>query len=287
MLLKYQYYHFKKVISVQNCQKIIKAGLDSMVANQLQGNPVIASTFSGKQASDKDSDKLRRTGEMTKEQMRKAGVDEDNTLVRDSRVSWLNDKWIYDLFRPLLNIANESAHWRWNIDFAENFQFTVYKGDNQNKGFYGWHTDGHSDIPHVYKPAIEVEPGKFKQGILDNNLNVLYDGKGNPKYTDKDVPMRPDGKQFAPTWTRDLNMCGKVRKISMTCNLTNPLNYEGGLLKFDFGHHMEKHRFKECTEIKEQGSVVFFPSFLPHCVTPVTKGTRYSLVLWSLGKPWQ
>ena len=57
MLLKYQYYHFKKVISVQNCQKIIKAGLDSMVANQLQGNPVIASTFSGKQASDKDSDK--------------------------------------------------------------------------------------------------------------------------------------------------------------------------------------------------------------------------------------
>jgi len=42
-----------------------------------------------------------------------------------------------------------------------------------------------------------------------------------------------------------------------------------------------------CEEIKEQGSVVIFPSFTFHRVTPVTKGTRYSLVSWSVGNPWK
>ena len=37
----------------------------------------------------------------------------------------------------------------------------------------------------------------------------------------------------------------------------------------------------------ETGSMIFFPSFIAHEVTPVTKGTRYSLVLWFLGTPWR
>jgi len=38
---------------------------------------------------------------------------------------------------------------------------------------------------------------------------------------------------------------------------------------------------------QETGSMIFFPSFLSHEVTPVTKGTRYSLVMWFLGNPWR
>ena len=38
---------------------------------------------------------------------------------------------------------------------------------------------------------------------------------------------------------------------------------------------------------QEIGSMVFFPSFLLHEVMPVTKGTRYSLVMWFLGNPWR
>ena len=43
----------------------------------------------------------------------------------------------------------------------------------------------------------------------------------------------------------------------------------------------------EVEEIKDQGSMIIFPSFLDHCVTPITKGTRYSLVLWSVGDPFK
>ena len=42
-----------------------------------------------------------------------------------------------------------------------------------------------------------------------------------------------------------------------------------------------------CTEIRPQGSVIVFPSFVWHRVTPVTKGTRYSLVLWTCGQPFR
>jgi len=36
-----------------------------------------------------------------------------------------------------------------------------------------------------------------------------------------------------------------------------------------------------------QGTIIMFPSWILHRVTPVTKGTRYSLVSWFLGKPMQ
>ena len=47
------------------------------------------------------------------------------------------------------------------------------------------------------------------------------------------------------------------------------------------------HNIRTCTEIKSQGSLVVFPSFVKHRVKPVTKGTRYSLVIWNLGQPYK
>ena len=41
------------------------------------------------------------------------------------------------------------------------------------------------------------------------------------------------------------------------------------------------------TEIRPRGSIIIFPSFVWHRVAPVTKGTRYSLVVWSLGYPFR
>ena len=55
----------------------------------------------------------------------------------------------------------------------------------------------------------------------------------------------------------------------------------------NFGPHVEGERYHECTEIRPQGSIIVFPSFIAHQVTPITKGTRYSLVLWCVGHPWR
>jgi len=85
---------------------------------------------------------------------------------------------------------------------------------------------------------------------------------------------------------------GRIRKLSMTCQLTDGSEYEGGELEFDFRNyapHMReenKHLIK-AKEILPKGSIIVFPSFLWHRVKPVTKGTRYSLVMWSLGYPFK
>ena len=82
---------------------------------------------------------------------------------------------------------------------------------------------------------------------------------------------------------------GKVRKLSMTVNLSKPEDYDGGNLKFDWGPHQKESqgpRFKECTEIRPRGSIIVFPSFMYHQVTPVTRGVRYSLVMQNRGNPF-
>jgi PKHD-type hydroxylase len=85
---------------------------------------------------------------------------------------------------------------------------------------------------------------------------------------------------------------GKIRKLSMTCQLTDGSEYTGGELEFDFRNydpHMRdesKHRV-QCKEILPKGSIIVFPSFVWHRVKPVTSGTRYSLVVWHLGRPFK
>jgi len=80
---------------------------------------------------------------------------------------------------------------------------------------------------------------------------------------------------------------GKIRKLSMTCSLSSPEDYEGGQLQFQFRNQDDPTITRNCTEILPRGSIVVFPSAVWHCVTPVTKGTRYSLVMWSLGYPFK
>ena len=85
---------------------------------------------------------------------------------------------------------------------------------------------------------------------------------------------------------------GKVRKLSMTCQLTDGSEYTGGELEFDFRNydpHLrdESKHVRSVPEILPKGSIVVFPSHLWHRVKPVTRGTRYSLVVWHLGYPFK
>ena len=42
-------------------------------------------------------------------------------------------------------------------------------------------------------------------------------------------------------------------------------------------------KFRAQQEAREQGSIIIFPSFVYHRVTPVTHGRRHSLVGWIAG----
>tara|TARA_B100000963_G_scaffold192388_2_gene167472 strand:- start:34 stop:657 length:624 start_codon:yes stop_codon:yes gene_type:complete len=79
-------------------------------------------------------------------------------------------------------------------------------------------------------------------------------------------------------WHTDIGLgMASTRKISITVNLND--NYEGGNLQFfsDKTYDFNPPR----------GDAIAFPSFLPHRVTPITKGERWSLVAWIGGQPFR
>ena len=85
------------------------------------------------------------------------------------------------------------------------------------------------------------------------------------------------------------NSHGKIRKLSVTVTLSDPKDYKGGELEFDF-RNMDpdkKRNVYKCKEILPKGSLVVFPSFVWHRICPVKSGERNSLVIWNLGYPFQ
>lgn len=78
----------------------------------------------------------------------------------------------------------------------------------------------------------------------------------------------------------DKSFQGRIRKLSLTIQLSPPDEYKGGELMLFYDRH---------TSImpKEQGKMIVFPSYTLHQVAPVTVGTRYSLVAWLTGDPFK
>ena len=66
-----------------------------------------------------------------------------------------------------------------------------------------------------------------------------------------------------------------TRKLSMSVQLCDGDEYAGGELEFCACPQIEPRR--------RRGTIVVFPSFLAHQVTPITYGTRCSLVAWAHG----
>ena len=254
MQVQNSYYWFESALTPDQCQKIIDLGVSEIERIKKAGGTAEATTF-GDNHKQAMKDAIPQSDKTIEEVKAEVGEDkniEQERYIRDSEISWLNDQWLYDLIHPFLRTANKNAGWKYEWDFSESFQFTKY-GPGQ---FYGWHADGNS-----------CHLGKYK------------------RYIPGVSPTTPKGT-IPKGYTENPNMIGKVRKLSMTINLNKPGEYDGGNLKFDFGPHAAGKRFHECTEIRPQGSIIVFPSYVYHQVTPVTRGTRYSLVLWSLGQPF-
>jgi len=85
------------------------------------------------------------------------------------------------------------------------------------------------------------------------------------------------------------NTKGKIRKLSVTVSLSDPKDYKGGELEFDFRNRDpdKKPNIVKCKEILPKGSLVVFPGFVWHRVCPVKSGERNSLVIWNLGWPYK
>jgi len=71
----------------------------------------------------------------------------------------------------------------------------------------------------------------------------------------------------------------KFRKLIIVVQLTDENDYEGGDLLIQNNNELIPIN-------RKRGTVVIFPSFLLHCVKPITKGIRNSLVTFVFGPPF-
>ena len=81
-------------------------------------------------------------------------------------------------------------------------------------------------------------------------------------------------------WHTDIGYETPHRKISMSLQLSTEDEYEGGNLQFNLGQTVT-------TADTNIGSLIIFPSYMLHRVTPVVSGVRRSLVIWVSGKPFR
>jgi PKHD-type hydroxylase len=65
------------------------------------------------------------------------------------------------------------------------------------------------------------------------------------------------------------------RKVSVVCLMTDPSEFEGGLLQLRL--------YQEYTAPLTKGSVIAFPSIIEHQVTPVVSGLRATATMWLNG----
>jgi PKHD-type hydroxylase len=107
------------------------------------------------------------------------------------------------------------------------------------------------------------------------NITNLFDNLQFTEYT-----YNPEDKQQSHyDWHMDVGESASTRKISMSIQLTDEAEYDGGDLEFMIHRSIIKAP-------REKGTVIFFPSYLTHRVTKVTRGTRRSLVFWFHGPPF-
>ena len=90
-------------------------------------------------------------------------------------------------------------------------------------------------------------------------------------------------QDFGPNRTNN----SMLRKLSLTLQLSDSDEYEGGDMVF-LTDGLDVDGDPTMTASRTKGSIIVFDSKLIHEVTPVTSGTRYSLVKWVQGdKPFR
>lgn len=131
------------------------------------------------------------------------------------------------------------------------------------------------DFPDLYDEVwkLERECNKEWFGFHIDNLEYIqfakYDSKLSGFYK----------KHIDVFWTGNNP---RHRKLSAVIQLSDPNTYTGGNLEL-FGCS----QYPNLEDIRQQGTIIFFPSFIYHQANPVTSGIRHSLAIWFEGPRWR
>jgi len=111
-----------------------------------------------------------------------------------------------------------------------------------------------------------------------NDRVYQFDISGFSEHLQYSVYHGTEGGHY--DWHVDHGPLRTRRKLSISVQLSSGEDYDGGDLELLYGNSP--------TQLdRTRGAFIIFPSFMLHRVTPVTRGTRWSLVAWIHGKRWR
>lgn len=155
------------------------------------------------------------------------------------------------------------------------------------------------------KPLLDKLYAAVEHAQKDSGWNFEFEYQEKNQYTI--YHHRPDAEVTGDFYTwhtdagpRPYEHNGQMRKLSYTIQLSDPEDYEGGnfqwmedirskdtLTEGDYTRDMKDFVIQAPFSAKQKGSLIIFPSFLHHQVTPLLRGTRISLVGWLCGYPYK
>jgi PKHD-type hydroxylase len=187
-----------------------------------------------------------------------------------------NSAWSFEL-----DSINTYSYWK-NSFSKEECQTIINIA--KNKGLIKGTTTGETDVRDskiCWLYSSDNLEWVFRR-ITDICLNLnnrffkfdLFGLNEGLQFTNYQAPSGKYGKHV----DRAINI--PIRKLSISIQLTNSEEYEGGELNV-------YEDDKPITMDKTQGTLIMFPSYVLHEVMPVTKGERNSLVTWITGKQFK
>jgi len=173
-----------------------------------------------------------------------------------------------------------------NQDLKEVREYISNLSDCDYKHNHMTHYDSHHDIRYEEYRSCEIHYPKKSSVFFRIGKKILNEiNKNYYRYNLKNIfefQLIKYNKGGNYNWHCDYGVAPEkrfVRKLSMTMQLSDPKDYEGGELELvDYGNRqimMEKYL----------GRVLVFDSKVPHKVWPVTWGERFALVGWASGPP--
>ncbi len=182
--------------------------------------------------------------------------------------------------------ADTVENWAWTQSIFNNVELDAIINIGNSLELERASTFGPQDLKIRDSFVHFIFPNQITSWIFERlagAINVV-----NDQFFKFDLYSMEQGLQFTRyqepgqhyQWHIDRGMNSGTRKLSLSMQLSDPSEYEGGDLELWFGG-------EPVVATRERGYTAYFPSYVMHRVTPVTKGTRYSLVCWISGPPFK
>lgn len=165
----------------------------------------------------------------------------------------------------IINIGKKKGTFEGQVGFGA--KSVVDKKIRKSSIVFLHHTDG---LGRFFQELTSAVLSLNKQ-FYNFHISSFSEGL---QFTHYKAPGQKYGKHF------DRGPNGIIRKLSVSIQLSDPKKYKGGDLHIFDGEDPIK-------TLRDQGTLIMFPSFMIHEVTPVKKGERFSLVAWITGDPFK